>query len=63
MEPKELISFAHVSKFLTGSKFRVRRSDFCGHDQKVNELISLVKNWMQENNPDPGEGFLKRSKD
>jgi hypothetical protein len=57
MEPKELISFAHLSKFLTGSKFKVRKTvSNREHNEKVNELISLVKNWMNENNPVPGDG-------
>ena len=61
MQPNELISFAQVSKFLTGSKYRIRRSDFCGQDEKVNELISLVKKWMEEINPP--EDFSNETKD
>ena len=63
MEPNELINYAHVSEFLTGSKFKVRKTaPNREHDEKVNKLLSLVKNWMQENNPTPGEVFSKRTK-
>lgn len=64
MEPHELINYAHVSKFLTGSRFKVRKTMISKeHGEKVNELISVVKNWMKENNPTPAKVFLKNTKD
>lgn len=58
LQPHELISFTHVSQFLTDSGFKVRRTHVPkDHKKQVESLISLVERWMLLN--DPSKGFSK----